>query len=173
MKRFLNILILVSGISITNAADYFVATNGNDNASGTISSPLSSVSEAISRMSAGDTCFIRGGRYHEEIVLNSRNDLSFFAYDDETVIFDGTEEINVSWEPYIGNIYKSNVDNYFWQLFANEEMQIPARWPNARLDDLSVWDQENNWAKVIYDTSKTDFTDQPTAHSDLGSLVSV
>ena len=71
---------------------------------------------------------------------------------------------------YIGNIYKSNVDNYFWQLFANEEMQIPARWPNARLDDLSVWDQENNWAKVIYDTSKTDFTDQPTAHSDLGSL---
>ena len=49
-------------------------------------------------MSAGDTCFIRGGRYHEEIVLNSRNDLSFFAYDDETVIFDGTEEINVSWE---------------------------------------------------------------------------
>ena len=170
MKRFLNILILVSGISITNAADYFVATNGNDNASGTISSPLSSVSEAISRMSAGDTCFIRGGRYHEEIVLNSRNDLSFFAYDDETVIFDGTEEINVSWEPYIGNIYKSNVDNYFWQLFANEEMQIPARWPNARLDDLSVWDQENNWAKVIYDTSKTDFTDQPTAHSDLGSL---
>ena len=48
-------------------------------------------------------------------------------------------------------------------------MQIPARWPNARLDDLSVWDQENNWAKVVYDTSKTDFTDQPTNHSDLSA----
>ena len=117
-----------------------------------------------------DFSFIRTGRYHEEIVLNSRNDLSFFAYNDETVVFDGTKEINLSWEPHAGNIYKSNVDETFWQLFANEEMQIPARWPNARLDDLSVWDQENNWAKVVYDTSKTDFTDQPTTHSDLSAL---
>ena len=170
MTRFFYILILVCGVNMTYGADFFVATNGNNNASGTISSPLSSVSEAISRMSSGDSCFIRTGRYHEEIVLNSRNDLSFFAYNDETVVFDGTKEINLSWEPHAGNIYKSNVDETFWQLFANEEMQIPARWPNARLDDLSVWDQENNWAKVVYDTSKTDFTDQPTTHSDLSAL---
>ena len=96
--------------------------------------------------------------------------MSFFAYDDETVIFDGTEEINVSWEPYIGNIYKSNVDNYFWQLFANEEMQIPARWPNARLDDLSVWDQEKYLQKLFMIQVKLIYIDQPTAHSDLGSL---
>ena len=109
MTRFFYILILVSGVSMTYGADYFVATNGNNNASGTISSPLSSVSEAISRMSSGDSCFIRTGRYHEEIVLNSRNDLSFFAYNDETVVFDGTKEINLSWEPHADNIYKSNV----------------------------------------------------------------
>ena len=66
------ILILVCGVNMTYGADFFVATNGNNNASGTISNPLSSVSEAISRMSSGDSCFIRTGRYHEEIVLNSK-----------------------------------------------------------------------------------------------------
>ena len=54
MTRFFYILILVCGVNMTYGADFFVATNGNNNASGTISSPLSSVSEAISRMSSGD-----------------------------------------------------------------------------------------------------------------------
>ena len=47
------------------AAGRYVATNGNDSNSGTISSPWRTVGTSISKLSAGDTLYVRGGTYYE------------------------------------------------------------------------------------------------------------
>jgi nitrous oxidase accessory protein NosD len=46
-----------------NAAEYFVATGGNDSNSGSISSPLASLGSALSKAQQGDTITLRAGTY--------------------------------------------------------------------------------------------------------------
>ena len=45
--------------------------------------PLLSLDEAVSRMDAGDTCYLRGGRYRQSITLSNKDDLQR----DMTLIF--------------------------------------------------------------------------------------
>ena len=127
-----------------------MATNGNDASSGSIEFPLLSLDEAVSRMDAGDTCYLRGGRYRQSITLSNKDDLEFRAYAEENVVMDGTVPLDLSWTNHTSNIFKASVDEDFWQLFAGDKMMMPARWPNARLDDLSVWNLNDNWAKVMH-----------------------
>lgn len=46
-----------------SAATYFIATNGNDTADGTVERPIATFKEANQRVQPGDTVFIRGGKY--------------------------------------------------------------------------------------------------------------
>ena len=61
------ILITVFNWSLLlNAQNTFVATlsmGGDDTNTGTLTSPFATVNQALSVMSAGDTCFIREGHY--------------------------------------------------------------------------------------------------------------
>ncbi|MFA6102962.1 MAG: LamG-like jellyroll fold domain-containing protein [Victivallaceae bacterium] len=63
---------LLTGIcvfnGILNAADYYVATNGNNNNSGIISSPWATVKYGVGRLAPGDTLYIRGGTYRETYI---------------------------------------------------------------------------------------------------------
>ena len=154
----------------SSGAILYVATDGNDLSEGTLINPLATLNEAVNRMDTGDTCIFRGGRYRQSLVLSNKDNLTFRAYENEQVIFDGTTPLATSWTQYSGNIYQTPVSADFWQLFADEQMMMPARWPNAALSDESVWDQPGHWAKVIYSSSKTDFVDDPTAHSNLEQL---
>ena len=43
---------------------WYVATTGNDGNSGTLDSPLKSISKALLRVNPGDTIFLREGAYH-------------------------------------------------------------------------------------------------------------
>jgi len=66
MKRLLNILLIFNfQFSIFNlcATNYFVATNGSDANSGTITSPFATLNAAYTKVSAGDTVYFRGGTY--------------------------------------------------------------------------------------------------------------
>ncbi|HEX6682872.1 MAG TPA: hypothetical protein VF062_08765 [Candidatus Limnocylindrales bacterium] len=47
------------------AAEYFVATDGNDTAAGTFDAPWQNLSVAMARLRAGDTLNVRGGTYYE------------------------------------------------------------------------------------------------------------
>ena len=47
-----------------SATIYYVATDGNDANPGTIEKPLATIQKAQSKVSAGDTVYIRGGVYH-------------------------------------------------------------------------------------------------------------
>lgn len=49
--------------SVVNAANYYVATTGNDTNSGTEVSPWKTIKRAVLAMVAGDTTYVRGGTY--------------------------------------------------------------------------------------------------------------
>jgi len=48
---------------VAHAATYYVAVNGNDAAAGSINAPWGTIRAAVSRLSPGDTLFVRGGTY--------------------------------------------------------------------------------------------------------------
>jgi hypothetical protein len=154
-----------------HAADYYVATNGSDAASGAIGAPFKTITYAVTQMGAGDTCFIRGGTYHEVVSFSGKNNLTFTAYPGETVTMDGTVEISSGWTLHSGNIYKTTLAENVWQLFADGEMMMPARWPNAFLHDSTVWDQPNHWGRINHNANTTtSMVDTPTGHSNLSAL---
>jgi hypothetical protein len=115
-----------------------VATNGNDGASGTIGAPFKTIQHAADSMAAGDTCYIRGGRYREEISVSNKDELTFSAYNGETVVLDGSTAVTGSWTQHAGNIYKTTLAEDVWQLFADGEMMIPARWPNLAASGIDL-----------------------------------
>ena len=64
MKRyFLSFLLMLIILTIEGKVIY-VAPNGDDNASGSIESPLATLSAAYRKINSCDTVYFRGGTYH-------------------------------------------------------------------------------------------------------------
>tara|TARA_R110002126_G_C10489365_1_gene503199 strand:- start:1109 stop:3697 length:2589 start_codon:yes stop_codon:yes gene_type:complete len=141
MLSFFLCYILSSSIVFGN--DIYVATNGNDTSgNGTISNPYKTFNKAVSVMSAGDVCIIRGGVYEEVLIVNKNgtnsNPITFKAADGENVEIRATSKIN-GWQLHSGNIYKANVnmsiDSRFRAIYHNDEYMDLARWPNNTDND--------------------------------------
>ncbi|WAJ70383.1 right-handed parallel beta-helix repeat-containing protein [Catenovulum adriaticum] len=131
-------LVVVSTVAspFINAADYFVANNGDDSNDGSLSTPFLTLSKAAEIAVAGDTVNIRAGVYNEILrPANSgteSNPIVFQSYQDEKVVITAMEPIN-GWSADSENIYVADVD---WDLGqSNFVMQGRtamdlARWPN-------------------------------------------
>jgi len=165
MKYFILIATL-SGFCI--GSTYFVSSNGNDSNPGTVTNPFLTIQKAADTMIAGDICYIRQGSYHETIIMDDNDGsdgstIIFSAYDGERVVLDGTMLLDVVWEVYSGSIWKTTLDFPVWQLFAQRQEMVMARWPNANFTDGTVWDKENYWGHGTID-------DDPSAYEN-GTLI--
>lgn len=82
------------------ARDYFVSPRGDDGGSGTSDSPWKSLAKAARAGMAGDTIYVRAGRYRERLLpANSGREgayVSFRAYPGETAIIDG-DGLAIAW----------------------------------------------------------------------------
>ena len=133
----------------TFAADYYVALSGSDNNNGTLDKPFRHIQTAANKMRPGDTTYIRGGNYFEQVNLNRVNGskgkpLTFIAYNNEKVTLDGTMVIKNKWQKHRGNIYKTTLEKPIWQLFVNDKSMTSARWPNGNWYDRSIWDKSKS-----------------------------
>ncbi len=85
----------------TFAAEYYVAPSGNDANDGSFANPVESIKRAQELASYGDTVYIRGGVYNMRedqiqryyqiwayVTELNKNGINYFAYQDETPIFD-------------------------------------------------------------------------------------
>jgi len=77
---------------------YYVSTTGNDGNPGTIDKPWRTIQHAAEAVVAGDTAYIRGGTYNEQVrIVTSGNAaegyITFAAYPGETPVIDGTGDI--------------------------------------------------------------------------------
>ena len=134
---------------------YFVCKSGSNGNPGTIDKPFLTIQRATDILKAGDKCLVRAGTYHENVKIKdifgtTDEPISITAYPGEEVVLDGTESISSlqtsGWSKHSGSIYKCTLSKDIWQLFVGDEMMISARWPNARYDDRSVWQQDATWA---------------------------
>ena len=85
--------VAVTLVFMCDAATYYVATNGNDLHSGTLSSPYLTWNKGLSKLKAGDTLYIRGGTYHQTAYLSaagtSSNRITVSSYPGERAVLDG------------------------------------------------------------------------------------
>lgn len=71
----------------------YVSASGNDSSNGSASSPIRSLSRATSKASNGQTIVVRGGTYHETVVMPAGKTLHLRNYPGETVWMDGSETV--------------------------------------------------------------------------------
>jgi len=63
IKKFLLALLLKIPLSYIFSTVYYVAVNGKDANSGTLTKPFATLQKAQEKVNAGDTVYIRGGVY--------------------------------------------------------------------------------------------------------------
>ncbi len=127
---------LVTLLPVVHAADYYVATTGDDTNRGTITSPFLTLTKAAQTAVAGDVVNIRAGSYNEVLRPShsgtESNPIVFQSYADEKVVITAMEPVN-NWRLDTNNIYVADVDwtlgqaNFVMQ--GNTAMDL-ARWPN-------------------------------------------
>lgn len=147
----------------------YVATNGSDANSGTLTEPFATIQHAVKVMNPGDICYIRGGTYREEVDLSgvageSGAPITLTHYQDEEVILSGTVPITSNWTHHIGNIYKTTLSEDIWQLFVDGKHMTLARFPNALTFSDLMWDR--NMARRMKDPGQSTnghVVDDPTS----------
>jgi len=126
------------------ATDYFVARDGKDSNSGTDSSvPYASLAKATSVMTAGDTCFVRGGTYRETLTVAQSGTtllpITFTAYSNEVVTISAADVLT-NWSLCTNTIYQApmgwDLGEGFNQVFVDGVMMVQARYPNLGSADL-------------------------------------
>ncbi|MDF1739070.1 MAG: hypothetical protein P1U86_07920 [Verrucomicrobiales bacterium] len=150
------------------AADYFVAKTGDDQNAGTsLEQPFASVQRAVTRMGPGDTCYIRGGVYREEINLTGKGGapgkpITLTGYEGEKVTLDGTVKLEGSWALDEGNVYKATVSEKVAQLFVDGKVMTLARFPNAPAFSNEAFHEKNRREKLSASKRRT-VIDNPTS----------
>jgi len=145
MAKFMKwVGVLCCAVSV-QAAEFYVATNGDDANPGTLEQPLATLQAAVGKLQPGDACLVRGGTYAHSLEIvglkgTAEAPIIFRAYGDETVVLDGTVRIESSWTAWTNGIFKTAVERDMWQLFAGRDLLDLARWPDASVNDGSVWD---------------------------------
>jgi hypothetical protein len=75
------------------ATTYYVSPTGSDSNPGTKSAPFATVEKAADRVNPGDTVYVRGGRYHGVITINTsgtvESPILFTAFPGEKPVIDG------------------------------------------------------------------------------------
>src|SRR5688572_24281848 len=85
---------LLAGAS-ADAATWYVSTSGNDANSGSLSSPLRTVKQGVSKLVPGDQLLVRGGTYNESVSIwnkygSAAAPIVIKAYPNETPVIDGS-----------------------------------------------------------------------------------
>ena len=115
------------------------------------------IQACVTAASSGDSCLVKAGRYHEEVEIKNKHDLTIKGYGDDKPIIDGTVVLTNSQN---GGKWKYNaktgvcsgkIKHDVFQLFLDNDMMTNARWPNA------LW------------SDKTSFSNKYWAHSALNS----
>ena len=138
------ILSLVNLLS-SRAAEFHVATTGNDRNAGTASAPFATVEraqQAVRQRAAGEaaTVWLHGGVYRLERSLQftaadggtPSAPVVFAAVAGETVELSGARELALTWTQGAAGRWQATIpaDLEFDQLFADGAKQIRARYPN-------------------------------------------
>jgi hypothetical protein len=87
-------ILAVSPTIAASGATYYVAPDGDDSNPGTIDRPWRTIQKAANTLVAGDTVYVRGGTYSEQVNFtrsgSTSSPITFEAYPGEIPVVDGT-----------------------------------------------------------------------------------
>ena len=152
-KFGLYLLLLAGLLSGCNSGDeiLYVATDGSDLNTGTLSSPFATITKARDvireayRKGAGGPyqVVLREGIYYlpATFILSAEDSgkdgkpVIYTNYDNEKVTLSGAVKLECHWQLYGNGVYQCNLSKYgsmeFSQLFVNGKRQLRARYPNG------------------------------------------
>lgn len=123
--------------SIASAAVYIVDKEAANTGSGTVADPFQTIGEAAARMKPGDVCRIRPGVYRETVNVDvsgtPEKPIVFQGVGNGKVTVTGCDPVS-DWSRHRGDIYKAKVPLDLGpgnQVFADGQVMVEARWPNA------------------------------------------
>lgn len=149
------ITVFFLNVVFTIQAQIYVSPEVQKNGNGSIENPFSTLVDAIQIAKPGDTVFLRSGNYREtvDIKISGIKDkpIRIEAYQNEKVIFDGTDLLKLNWKLFKNGIYVADCDVLVEQLFDGMDMLNEARWPNAPFD--SRWER-TTWASSSKGSTK-------------------
>ena len=143
-----------------HAAELYVATNGSDQADGTLAAPLKTIQEAFNKAVAGDTILLREGIYREAVALENKSGkdgapITLKAYAGENPVLSGLDVLKLDWkETPTKGIYVADYDaDVIRQIFYNGKPMLQARWPNCPKDTNGEWNffSPDMWASADTD----------------------
>lgn len=136
---------------------FYIATDGNDQATGSFEAPLRTVSAVMNKLAPGDTVYLRGGTYHEQwhISMSGTKDhaITFKAYPGEVPLVDGSQLFVSGWQALItmdnvNNITLDGIEiaNFITSSGANdpEGIKITGASQNIHINNCKVYNIKNN-----------------------------
>jgi hypothetical protein len=113
-------------VVFSDAAEWHVATSGNDVNPGSESHPFRTLAAAMDRAQAGDTVNVHGGTYREPLtsVRSGRADapITIRNYNGEAVILSACDVLQGPWTEQSGGVYRTPVQGelpvVFWDVSA-------------------------------------------------------
>lgn len=123
---------------------WFVATDGSDANSGSLSSPFLTFARAITNLNAGDILCLRGGTYRETLQLTQggtpADPVTVTAYNAEPVTISGCDALAGAWSATSNGIFETaagwTLGPGYNQVFVDGAMQHEARHPDHGYADL-------------------------------------
>lgn len=105
------VLLLAPIPNAFSATTYYVAPTGSDSTTGlSLYSPFKTLGKAMMKAVAGDTVFVRGGTYREEVTAatnagSAGNYIKVMAYNSEVPVIKGSDVVT-GWTQHSGAIWK-------------------------------------------------------------------
>lgn len=93
MKNLLVIAMMMAMASYAHAANWYVATNGNDNNAGTLASPFKTLTAAIDAANPGDEILLRGGNYISQEIRINKSNLHIKSYPNEWAVLTAVTDV--------------------------------------------------------------------------------
>ena len=132
---------------------YFVSKNGSNSQIGSIKFPFRTISFAVKKLRAGDTCFVRKGDYAEVITFGQsgkfKSPIVLKNYKNEQVAL-VPKCPKTAWKKFKGNIYRVKVKDSVIQLFFNKKSLMQACYPNVDEGDI----RGLSWGKIHANSDK-------------------
>ena len=118
MKKVLRVTVflfaVLSLVSISYGAEYYMSPNGDDGGDGSIAAPWRTLHSSVNRLSPGDTLYLRGGRYFDQdqvvaeinVAGTAGKPITIRNYSGEIPVLSGTKVIDSGWQCDSGGVYK-------------------------------------------------------------------
>jgi len=133
MKLYIFIVFFSLLTSLSSGKCIYVNGKFVGNGDGTLTSPFTTIQEAVNSAASGDTIFIYQGTYREEVIIKSSG-ITIMPFGNDLVEISGTELL-LSWEKVADGVYKTfmgwdiTASDQSNQIFWKKEMMHLCRWP--------------------------------------------